>query len=128
MPFNHGFIELCEVVTSRGGPRRVSDAGFGRRGRRLREGHCLHAGRGRSVIAGKRVGSTYNLINVTLGGTDPRLNKPYVMYMWNEGGFGGGPDMDGGDAPTMAMFATGSRNQPVEVHERFSRSSTPNWR
>jgi N-methylhydantoinase B len=41
------------------------------------------------------------------------------MYMWNEGGFGGGPDLDGGDAPTMAMYATGSRNQPIEVHERF---------
>jgi N-methylhydantoinase B len=41
------------------------------------------------------------------------------MYMWNEGGFGGGPDRDGGDAPTMAMYATGSQNQPIEVHERF---------
>ena len=45
------------------------------------------------LLPDKQVGSTYNLINVTLGGVDPRLDKPYVMYMWNEGGFGGGPWM-----------------------------------
>jgi N-methylhydantoinase B len=67
----------------------------------------------------KEVAATYNLINVTLSGTDPRFKRPYVMYMWNEGGFGGGADRDGGDAPTMAMYATGSQNQPIEVHERF---------
>ena len=85
----------------------------------------MHPRRMGLLLPDKQVGSTYNLINVTLGGVDPRLDKPYVMYMWNEGGFGGGPDMDGGDAPTMALFATGSRNQPVEVHERFFPSPTP---
>jgi N-methylhydantoinase B len=66
----------------------------------------------------KQVGANFNIINVTLGGVDSRFDRPYVMYMWNEGGFGGGPDRDGGDAPTQAMFATGCRNQPIEVHER----------
>ena len=121
IPFNRGFIRNVEVVTA---PR-----------------SCVHvefpnpisgcaAGAFEKVIActlgcigqlapSKQVGATYNLINATIGGTDPRFDRPYVMYMWNEGGFGGGPDRDGGDAPTMAMYATGSRNQPTEVLERF---------
>ena len=121
VPFNHGFIELCEVVTKPGTgihvqfPTPVSGAaaaGF----EKVIAGTLGAIGQ---FLPDKPVGSTYNLINVTLGGIHPRLDKPYVMYMWKAGGFGGGPDMDGGDAPTMAMFATGSRNQPVEVHERF---------
>jgi N-methylhydantoinase B len=121
VPFNHGFIELCEIVTKPGTavhvefPTPVSGAAAGGFEKVIA---CTLGAVGR-LLPEKQVGSTYNLINVTLGGIDPRLNKPYVMYMWNEGGFGGGPNMDGGDAPTMAMFATGSRNQPVEVHERF---------
>jgi N-methylhydantoinase B len=39
--------------------------------------------------------------------------------MWNEGGLGGGPDRDGGDAPGMSLFSPGSHNQPVELHERL---------
>jgi N-methylhydantoinase B len=121
VPFNHGFIELCEVVTKPGTathvqfPTPVSGAAAGGFEKVIA---CTLGAMG-LLLPDKLVGSTYNLINVTLGGVDPRLDKPYVMYMWNEGGFGGGPDMDGGDAPTMALFATGSRNQPVEVHERF---------
>jgi N-methylhydantoinase B len=121
VPFNHGFIELCEIVTKPGTathvefPTPVSGAAAGGFEKVIA---CTLGAMGQ-LLPDKQVGSTYNLINVTLGGIDPRLDKPYVMYMWNEGGFGGGPDMDGGDAPTMALFATGSRNQPVEVHERF---------
>jgi N-methylhydantoinase B len=121
VPFNHGFIELCEVITKPGTavhvefPTPVSGAAAGG----FEKVIACTLGAVGQLLPEKQVGSTYNLINVTLGGIDPRLNKPYVMYMWNEGGFGGGPSMDGGDAPTMAMFATGSRNQPVEVHERF---------
>jgi N-methylhydantoinase B len=121
VPFNHGFIELCEVVTKPGTavhvefPTPVSGAAAGG----FEKVIACTLGAVGLLLPDKQVGSTYNLINVTLGGVDPRQNKPYVMYMWNEGGFGGGPNMDGGDAPTMAMFATGSRNQPVEVHERF---------
>lgn len=121
IPFNHGFIELCEVITKPGTavhvefPTPVSGAAAGGFEKVIA---CTLGAMGK-LLPNKQVGSTYNLINITLGGIDPRMNKPYVMYMWNEGGFGGGPNMDGGDAPTMAMFATGSRNQPVEVHERF---------
>ncbi|MCC6945060.1 MAG: hydantoinase B/oxoprolinase family protein [Thermomicrobiales bacterium] len=121
VPFNHGFIECCEVKTKPGTavhvefPSPVSGAASGGFEKVIA---CTLGALGQ-LVPEKQVGSTYNLINVTLGGIDPRFNKPYVMYMWNEGGFGGGPNMDGGDAPTMALFSTGSRNQPVEVHERF---------
>lgn len=120
--FNHGFTRMCQVRTTPGSavhvefPNPVSGAAAGAF-EKVTVSVLNTVGQ---LAPHKQVGATYNLINVTLGGKDPRFDgKPYVMYMWNEGGFGGGPDRDGGDAPTMAMFATGSRNQPVEVHERF---------
>ena len=121
IPFNHGFIRNVDIVTV---PRTAVHVEFPNP-----ISGCA-AGAFEKVIAcvlgcigqlapSKQVAATYNLINATIGGTDPRFDRPYVMYMWNEGGFGGGPDRDGGDAPTMAMYATGSRNQPTEVLERF---------
>ena len=76
----------------------------------------------------REAASAYCLINAMLGGYDSRFDKPYVMYCWNEGGFGGGPDRDGGDAPTMAIYGTGSKNQPIEVHERFFPVASSRWR
>ena len=74
------------------------------------------------------VAATYNLINV-----DPERNRPSLQAAVRDvhverGGFGGGPDRDGGDAPTMAMYATGSQNQPIEVTSASTRSSTPSSR
>lgn len=121
VPFNHGFMDCLDIQTTPGTavhvefPAPVSGAAAGGFEKVIA---CTLGALGQ-LVPSKQVGSTYNLINVTLGGIDPRFNKPYVMYMWNEGGFGGGPHMDGGDAPTMALFSTGSTNQPVEIHERF---------
>lgn len=121
IPFNHGFIRNLEIVTEPGTsvhvtfPNPVSGCAAGGFEKVIA---CVLNCIGQ-LAPSKRVGSTYNLINATLAGVDPRFARPYVKYMWNEGGFGGGPDRDGGDAPTMAMYATGSRNQPIEVHERF---------
>jgi N-methylhydantoinase B len=121
IPFNHGFSRNLEIVTEVGSavhvafPNPVSGCAAGGFEKVIA---CVLNCVGQ-LAPSKRVGSTYNLINATVGGTDPRFDRPYVMYMWNEGGFGGGPDRDGGDAPTMAMYATGSMNQPIEVHERF---------
>ncbi len=121
IPFNHGFIRNLEIVTRPGTsvhvefPNPVSGCAAGGFEKVIA---CVLGCIGQ-LTPTKEVAATYNLINATLGGTDPRFGRPYVMYMWNEGGFGGGPDRDGGDAPTMAMYATGSRNQPIEVHERF---------
>lgn len=121
IPFNHGFIRNLEIVTKPGTsvhvtfPNPVSGCAAGGFEKVIT---CVLRCIGQLAPA-KEVAATYNLINATLGGVDERFGRPYVMYMWNEGGFGGGPDRDGGDAPTMAMYATGSRNQPIEVHERF---------
>jgi N-methylhydantoinase B len=121
IPFNHGFIRNLEIITRPGTavhvefPNPVSGCAAGGFEKVTA---CVLRCIGQ-LTPTREVAATYNLINATLGGTDPRFRRPYVMYMWNEGGFGGGPDQDGGDAPTMAMYATGSRNQPIEVHERF---------
>lgn len=120
IPFNHGFIRNIDIISTPGTavhvtfPNPVSGCAAGGFEKVIA---CVLGCWGQ-LAEEKQVGSTFNLINVTLGGTDPRFDRPYVMYMWNEGGFGGGPDRDGGDAPTQPMFATGCRNQPIEVHER----------
>ena len=68
----------------------------------------------------KRVGSTLQPDQRHARGIATRRSEqPFVMYMWNEGGFGGGPDRDGGDSPGMSIFSPGSHNQPVELHERL---------
>lgn len=121
LPFNHGVIRNVEVVTRPGTsvhavfPAPVSGCAAGGFEKVIA---CTLGCWGR-LAPEKQVGSTFNLINVTLGGRDPRFDRPFVMYMWNEGGLGGGPDRDGGDAPGMSLFSPGSRNQPIEVHERF---------
>jgi N-methylhydantoinase B len=121
IPFNHGFIRNLDIITVPNSlphvmpPNPVSGAAAGGYEKVI---GCVLGCVG-LLVPDRQVASTFNLINATLGGQDPRFDRPFVMYMWNEGGFGGGPDMDGGDQPTQSLFATGSRNQPVEVHERF---------
>ncbi|MEA2179206.1 MAG: N-methylhydantoinase [Solirubrobacteraceae bacterium] len=121
VPFNHGFIRNVEIVTDPGTavhavmPAPVSGAAAGGYEKAI---GCVLGCIGK-LVPERQVGCTFNLINAMLGGHDPRFDRPFVMYMWNEGGFGGGPDQDGGDQPTQSLFATGSRNQPIEVHERF---------
>jgi N-methylhydantoinase B len=121
IPFNHGFIRNLDIVTVPGSfphvlpPNPVSGAAAGGYEKVI---GCVLGCIG-LLVPERQVGCTFNLINATLGGHDPRFDRPFVMYMWNEGGFGGGPHQDGGDQPTQSLFATGSRNQPIEVHERF---------
>jgi N-methylhydantoinase B len=67
----------------------------------------------------KRIGCPFNDSNMAFGGIDPRFNRPYVMYEYMEGGYGGGPDRDGGNIPSLPVFGGGSTNAPVEVCERF---------
>jgi N-methylhydantoinase B len=121
LPFNHGLVRNLEIVTEPGSavhvtfPNPVSGCAAGGFEKVIA---CVLGCWGR-LAPDRQVGSTFNLINVTLGGLDRRFDRPFVMYMWNEGGFGGGPDRDGGDAPGMSLFSPGSRNQPVELHERL---------
>ena len=120
--FNHGFTRMCQVRTTPGSavhvefPNPVSGAAAG-----AFEKVSVSVLNALGQLEFQRqVGATYNAINVTLAGKFPGADgKPYVMYMLNEGGFGGGPDRDGGNAPGSPMFGTGARNVPVEVEERF---------
>lgn len=121
LPFNHGLVRNLEIETTPGSavhvtfPNPVSGCAAGAFEKVIA---CVLGCWGK-LAPDRQVGSTFNLINVTLGGLDRRYERPFVMYMWNEGGLGGGPDRDGGDSPGMSLFSPGSRNQPVELHERL---------
>jgi N-methylhydantoinase B len=121
VPFNYGFIRNVEVLTKQGSAVHVSHP--------TPVAGCA-AGSFEKVITcvirclgqldpSRDAASAYCLINAMLGGRDPRGDKQYVMYCWNEGGFGAGPDRDGGNTPTMEIYGTGSKNQPIEVLERM---------
>ena len=121
LPFNHGLVRNLEILTAPGTavhvtfPNPVSGCAAGAFEKVIA---CVLGCWG-LLVPERQVGSTFNLINVTLGGRDRRFDRPFVMYMWNEGGLGGGPDRDGGDSPGMSLFSPGSHNQPVELHERL---------
>ena len=119
--FNHGAVRCVDVVTTPGTtvhaafPAPVSGSaacGF------EKVLACMMRGIG-ALAPAKQVAAPYNLVNATLGGIDPRRDEQYVMYLWSEGGFGAGLGCDGGDEPSLTMYASGSRNQSVEVHERL---------
>lgn len=54
--------------------------------------------------------------NLTIGGHDPLKERPYIMYFFSGGGYGGSFD---GDGLTNGSSAVGiSKSQPVEVLEQ----------
>jgi N-methylhydantoinase B len=54
--------------------------------------------------------------NLTIGGTDPRTGKPYVMYVISGGGYGG---FSGGDGISNGCSTIGiSKTTPVEIMEQ----------
>lgn len=75
-----------------------------------------------SEIAPDRViAASASLINVVLGGVDtredsPLKGEPYVFYCWTEGGYGARRDSDNGTF--IAQYASGTKNQPVEMFEQ----------
>jgi len=67
------------------------------------------------------IASSPSLINVVLGGIDSRENSPlmgssYVFYCWTEGGYGARATSD--SRTFIALYASGTRNQPVELYEQ----------
>ena len=75
-----------------------------------------------SQITPERViASSPSLINVVLGGVDTREDSPlkgtpYVFYCWTEGGYGARATRD--NKTFIALYASGTRNQPVEMFEQ----------
>ena len=67
------------------------------------------------------IASSPSLINVVIGGVDTRENSPlkgtpYVFYCWTEGGYGARAARD--NKTFIALYASGTRNQPVEMFEQ----------
>jgi len=69
------------------------------------------------VVPERVMACPYNLINLTLGGINPRTHEYYVAYLFSEGGFGGRAGLDG-DAGLVSLYGGGARITPVEVFEK----------
>ena len=60
-----------------------------------------------------------NMTNMVVGGYDPRAGyeRDFVMYLWKEGGYGARPGKKDNHT-AISLYASGTRNEPVEVQER----------
>ena len=60
-----------------------------------------------------------NMTNMVVGGFDPRdgYQRDFVMYIWKEGGYGARPGKKDNHT-AISLYASGTRNEPVEVQER----------
>ncbi len=60
-----------------------------------------------------------NMTNMVVGGYDPRegYDQDFVMYIWKEGGYGARPGKKDNHT-AISLYASGTRNEPVEVQER----------
>jgi len=73
------------------------------------------------IVPERVIAASPSLVNMVLGGVDTRADsplrgEPYVMYCWTEGGYGARHDADNGTF--IALYASGTRNQPVEMFEQ----------
>lgn len=62
----------------------------------------------------------YTILNIIVGGKDTRPGrdgKPFVMYTWVEGGYGGRPGKKDNHT-AMSLFASGTQSIPIESLER----------
>ena len=60
-----------------------------------------------------------NMTNMVVGGFDARegYGRDFVMYLWKEGGYGARPGKKDNHT-AISLYASGTRNEPVEVQER----------
>ncbi len=60
-----------------------------------------------------------NMTNLVVGGYDARegYDRDFVMYLWKEGGYGARPGKKDNHT-AISLYASGTRNEPVEVQER----------
>ena len=60
-----------------------------------------------------------NMTNLVVGGRDdrPGYERDFVMYIWKEGGYGARPGKKDNHT-AISLYASGTRNEPVEVQER----------
>lgn len=121
VPYNHGMRRNMEVLTDPGScvhvlfPTPCSGTAAGVYEKVVA---CVLDTIGQADPERRRVGQSYNLMNLTIGGADED-GKAWVMYLWLPGGHGA--TMRGDTTiPSMILFGAGTRGQPVEVLERFN--------
>ena len=61
-----------------------------------------------------------NMTNMVVGGYDQRegYERDFVMYLWKEGGYGARPGKKDNHT-AISLYASGTRNEPVEGQERI---------
>jgi N-methylhydantoinase B len=120
IPFNHGIVRNVDIITRPGTVVHAlfpSSVSGGTAGAQEKVTGAVFGALGQADPS-RAVACSCNLNNVIVGGYDPRLNRPYVFYVWNEGGYGASARGDAPPTPMIYPYASGARNQPVEVHER----------
>jgi N-methylhydantoinase B len=69
------------------------------------------------VLPERSIGAMYGSFNnLVLAGHDPLRDRPFLLYVWGEGGWGGRMTKDGVSA-AMHLIAAGTTNQPSEALE-----------
>jgi N-methylhydantoinase B len=119
VPFNAGIMRAIEIRTR---PNSIVDArppapvgGFGATSWEKISCCCLSIF---SYLAPERtIAGSYNLINTYFGGLNPVTGRPYVCYVWSEGGLGATARQDGPSA-MQSFFNASTKNIPVEILER----------
>jgi N-methylhydantoinase B len=121
VPYNHGMRRNMEVLTEPGScvhvlfPTPCSGTAAGVYEKVVA---CVLDTIGQADPERRRVGQSYNLMNLTIGGADDE-GRAWVMYLWLPGGHGATTRGDT-TIPSMILFGAGTRGQPVEVLERFN--------
>ena len=71
------------------------------------------------VVPERSMACSGNMTNMVVGGFDARegYGRDFVMYLWKEGGYGARPGKKDNHT-AISLYASGTRNEPVEVQER----------
>jgi N-methylhydantoinase B len=71
------------------------------------------------VLPERSMACSGNMTNMVVGGFDSRegYGRDFVMYIWKEGGYGARPGKKDNHT-AISLYASGTRNEPVEVQER----------
>jgi N-methylhydantoinase B len=71
------------------------------------------------ILPERSMACSGNMTNMVVGGLDSRegYGKEFVMYIWKEGGYGARPGKKDNHT-AISLYASGTRNEPVEVQER----------
>ncbi len=119
VPMNHGCFKAIKIVAPPGtvvnaqSPAAISGA-FATI---LEKVVGVVLGAFSKILPEKVIACPYNMVNISLGGIDPRYTKPYVMYIYSEGGLGARFAKDGVTG-VVSLFGGSTRFPPVEVLEK----------